>query len=210
MLRVLVADDHPVFRHGLKDIIDETTDIKVVDEASDGLCALEKTRHEHFDAVILDISMPGKDGLEVLREIKQEQPSTPVLILSMHPEDQYAVHALRAGASGYLTKDSPPEELIVAIRRISAGGRYISATLAEHLADYIQLDGKKATANNLSQREDQVARLFASGKTASEIATELSLSVKTVSTHRARILDKLGVKNNAELTRYAMKNGMVD
>jgi two-component system invasion response regulator UvrY len=210
MLRVFVADDHPVFRHGLKDIIDETTDIRVVDEASDGLSAIEKTRHEHFDAVILDISMPGKDGLEVLREIKQEQPGTPVLILSMHPEDQYAVHALRAGASGYLTKDSPPEELIVAIRRISAGGRYISSTLAEHLADYIQLDGKRAAANNLSQREDQVARLFASGKTASEIATELSLSVKTVSTHRARILDKLGVKNNAELTRYAMKNGMVD
>ena len=210
MLRVLIADDHPVFRRGLKQIIAETSDLVVADEAADGREALLKARTGDYDVVLLDISMPFKNGLDVLSQLKSERPTLPVLMLSMHPEEQYAVRALKTGASGYLTKESAPEELVAAIRKVSRGGKYVSASLAERLASMLDEDDKRLPHEALSNREYQVMLLIASGKSVSEIAQELSLSVKTVSTYRARILEKLRMTNNAELIRYATKNDLVD
>ena len=209
MLKILIADDHPVFRRGLKQIIAETTDIVVADEAADGLEVLNKVKVGDFDVVLLDISMPGKTGIDVLAQLKYERPKLPVLMLSMHPEEQYAVRALRAGASGYLTKESAPDELVGAIRKVSTGGKYVSASLAERLASLLQ-KAEQLPHDILSRREYQVMCLMASGKTVSEIAKELSLSVKTISTYRSRILEKMKMKNNAELTRYAINNSLID
>jgi len=209
MLKILIADDHPVFRRGLKQIIAETTDIVVADEAADGLEVLNKVKVGDFDVVLLDISMPGKTGIDVLAQLKYERPKLPVLMLSMHPEEQYAVRALRAGASGYLTKESAPDELVAAIRKVSTGGKYVSASLAERLASLLQ-KAEQLPHDILSRREYQVMCLMASGKTVSEIAKELSLSVKTISTYRSRILEKMKMKNNAELTRYAINNSLID
>jgi DNA-binding NarL/FixJ family response regulator len=209
MLKILIADDHPVFRRGLKQIIAETTDIVVADEAADGLEVLNKVKVGDFDVVLLDISMPGKTGIDVLAQLKYERPKLPVLMLSMHPEEQYAVRALRAGASGYLTKESAPDELVGAIRKVSAGGKYVSASLAERLASLLQ-KAEQLPHDILSHREYQVMCLMASGKTVSEIAKELLLSVKTISTYRSRILEKMKMKNNAELTRYAINNSLID
>lgn len=209
MLKILIADDHPVFRRGLKQIIAETTDIVVADEAADGLEVLNKVKVGDFDVVLLDISMPGKTGIEVLAQLKYERPKLPVLMLSMHPEEQYAVRALRAGASGYLTKESAPDELVAAIRKVSTGGKYVSSSLAERLASLLQ-KAEQLPHDILSRREYQVMCLMASGKTVSEIAKELSLSVKTISTYRSRILEKMEMKNNAELTRYAINNSLID
>ena len=209
MLKILIADDHPVFRRGLKQIIAETTDIVVADEAADGLEVLNKVKVGDFDVVLLDISMPGKTGIEVLAQLKYERPKLPVLMLSMHPEEQYAVRALRAGASGYLTKESAPDELVAAIRKVSTGGKYVSSSLAERLASLLQ-KAEQLPHDILSRREYQVMCLMASGKTVSEIAKELSLSVKTISTYRSRILEKMKMKNNAELTRYAINNSLID
>ena len=209
MLKILIADDHPVFRRGLKQIIAETTDIVVADEAADGLEVLSKVKVGDFDVVLLDISMPGKTGIEVLAQLKYERPKLPVLMLSMHPEEQYAVRALRAGASGYLTKESAPDELVAAIRKVSTGGKYVSSSLAERLASLLQ-KAEQLPHDILSRREYQVMCLMASGKTVSEIAKELSLSVKTISTYRSRILEKMKMKNNAELTRYAINNSLID
>ena len=210
MLKVLIADDHPVFRAGVRQIIGETGDIVVGCEVSNGWDAVEAARLKECDVMLLDISMPGKDGMEVLRDVKEEKLGIPVLVLSMHPEEQYAIQALKAGASGYLTKESAPDELVTAIRKVSSGGKHISASLAEKLALYVQNDGDALPHRVLSSREYQVMRLIASGKTPTQIAEELSLSVKTISTYRVRILNKLDMKSNAELVRYAFKNRLVD
>ena len=210
MLKILIADDHPVFRRGLKQIIDDTSDMTVSDEAINGWEVLSKVRASNYDVVLLDISMPGKDGLEVLAQLKHEKPQLPVLMLSMYPEEQFAVRALRAGASGYLTKESAPDELVGAIRKVSAGGKYVSSALAEELALDLQRGDKQPLHETLSDREYRVMCLIASGKTATEIARELSLSVKTISTYRHRILDKMKMKNSAELTHYTMSRRLVD
>jgi two-component system invasion response regulator UvrY len=210
VLRILITDDHPVFRRGLKQIIEEASDLIVAGEAANGAEALRKARTGDYDVVLLDITMPVKNGVDVLSQLKHDRPALPVLMLSMHPEEQYAVRALRAGASGYLTKESAPEELVAAIRKVSAGGKYVSASLAEHLASIVQSAGESLPHETLSRREYQVMCLIAAGKTVSEVARELSLSVKTVSTYRARILEKLQMKNNAELMRYATQNQLVE
>jgi len=210
MLRILIADDHPLFRRGLKQIIAETSDMVVADEAADGREALSKAATGDYDVLLLDITMPFKNGVDVLSQLKNERPTLPVLMLSMHPEEQYAVRALRAGASGYLTKESAPEELVAAIRKVSTGGKYVSASLAERLASIVQRDDEALPPETLSHREYQVMCILASGKTVSAAARELSLSVKTISTYRARILEKLKMKNNAELMRYAIKNQLVE
>jgi two-component system, NarL family, invasion response regulator UvrY len=210
MLKILIADDHPVFRRGLKQIIAETPDMVVADEATNGWEVLSKVRTSDYDVVLLDISMPGKDGLDVLTRLKSEKPRLPVLMLSMHPEEQYAVRALKLGASGYLTKESASDELVVAIRKVSTGGKYVSSSLAERLASVVQENAEQLPHEGLSDREYRVMCMIASGKTVSEIAKELSLSVKTISTYRFRILEKMKMKNNAELTHYAINNRLVD
>jgi len=210
MLKILIADDHPVFRRGLKQIIAETPDMVVADEATNGWEVLSKVRTSDYDVVLLDITMPGKDGLDVLTRLKSEKPRLPVLMLSMHPEEQYAVRALKLGASGYVTKESAPDELVVAIRKVSTGGKYVSSSLAERLASVVQENAEQLPHEGLSGREYRVMCMIASGKTVSEIAKELSLSVKTISTYRFRILEKMKMKNNAELTHYAINNRLVD
>ena len=210
MLRVLIADDHPIVRQGLKQIIAETPDMIVVEEASNGLEVLSKVGASNCDVVLLDISMPGRNGVDILRQLKNERPQLHVLILSIHPEEQYAVRALRSGASGYLTKESAPDELIIAIRKVSMGGKYVSSSLAERLAYELASIDDQLPHNTLSNREYQIMLLIASGKTITDIAEELSLSIKTISTYRSRILEKMKMKNNAELTYYAIKNHLVD
>ncbi len=210
MIKILIADDHPIVRKGLKEIIEVTPDMMVGDEASNGQEALEKVRKSDFDIVLLDISMPGRSGLDILKELKSEEPELSVLILSMHPEEQYAVRVLKAGASGYLTKESAPDELIAAIRKASIGRKYISSSLGEKLAFDLEIDAEKPLHETLSDREYEVMRMIASGKTISEIAKKLFLSVKTISTYRSRILEKMRMKSNAELTHYALKNRLVE
>jgi DNA-binding NarL/FixJ family response regulator len=210
MIKILIADDHPVVRKGLKDIIQATSDMTVSGEASDGQEVLENVRKIDFDVVVLDIAMPGRSGLDILKELKSGKPELPVLILSIHPEDQYAVRVLKAGASGYLTKDSAPDELITAIRKVSRGKKYISASLAEKLAYDLEIGAEKPLHETLSDREYEVMCMIASGKTVKEIAEQLYLSVKTISTYRARILEKMRMKNNAELTHYAIKHELVE
>jgi DNA-binding NarL/FixJ family response regulator len=209
MLRVVLVDDHPVVREGLKRIIAESNELSVAAEASDGEEALETLRNNPCDVVLLDISLPKKSGLEVLKHIRAEQPRLPILILSMHSEDEYAVRMLRAGASGYLTKESTSANLISAIRKVVRGGRYVSPALAERLAFDLQTDSDRPAYEALSDREYQILCMLSGGKTVSEIATDLSLSVKTISTYRVRVLEKLRLKNNAELMRYAIKQGLV-
>ena len=210
MIKILIADDHPVVRKGLKEIIEEIPDMAVHGEASNGQETLEKVGKSDFDIVVLDISMPGISGLDILKQLKSEKPELSILVLSMYPEEQYAVRVLRAGASGYLTKESAPEELIAAIRKASKGGKYISSSLAEKLAFDLETDAERPLHETLSDREYQVLRMIASGKTGKEIGEELFLSVKTVSTYRARILEKMEMKSNAELTHYAIKHGLVE
>ena len=210
MIRILITDDHPVVRKGLKEIIEEAPGMIVSDEANDGREALDKIRKSDFDVVLLDISMPGRSGLDILKELKSEKPELSVLILSMHPEEQYAVRVLKAGASGYLTKESAPEELIAAIRTASKGRKYVSSSLSEKLAFYLEIDNERPLHETLSDREYEVMRMIASGKTITEIAGKLFLSIKTISTYRSRILEKMGMKNNAELTHYTLKNRLVE
>ncbi len=209
MIKVLIADDHTLVRKGLKQILLDTKDIERADEAKDGKETIAKVSKKDYDLVLLDISLPGRSGIDVLKQIKISKPGLPVLILSMHPEEQYAVRSLKAGAAGYLTKESAPNELIDAIRKIASGGKYITTSLAEKLADEIGHDLEKPLHENLSDREYQVMCLIASGKTVKQIADDLNLSVKTISTHRARILRKMNMENNAQLTHYAIKNGLV-
>jgi two-component system invasion response regulator UvrY len=210
MLKILIADDHAIVRQGLKQIVTETRDMTVAGEASNGQELLNKIREGEYDVVVLDITMPVRDGMDVLRQLRSEKPRLPVLMLSIHPEEQYALRALRAGASGYLTKESAPDELVVAIRKVSSGGKYISASLAEKLAFELEFGHEQALHEVLSDREYQVLCLIASGKTVTEIAQELSLSEKTISTYRSRILEKMNMKNNAELTYYAIKNQLIE
>jgi len=210
MIRILVADDHTIVREGLKQILAEVSDMTVRDEAGSGQEALAKIRESEFDVVLLDISMPGRSGIEILKEIKTEQPKLPVLILSMHAEEQYAIRSLRAGASGYLTKTSAPDELIGAIRKVSCGRKYVSASLAEKLAQELDIDTKKPTHATLSDREYQVMLMLASGKSVKEIAADLCLSVKTISTYRTRLMEKMHMKKNTELTLYAIRNHLID
>jgi two-component system invasion response regulator UvrY len=206
MLRILIVDDHPVFRRGLKQIIEDAADMLVVAEAENGREAISIAQTSGCDLVLLDISIPVRNGLDVLSELKARNPGLPILVLSMHPEEQYAVRALKTGASGYLTKESAPEELVAAIRKVSSGGKYVSASLAEYLAVLVQTESSLLPHEQLSQREYQVMSLIGSGKTVSEIALELSLSVKTVSTYRGRVLKKLAMKNNAQVMRYVANN----
>ena len=209
MIKVLIVDDHTIVRDGLKQILDETSDIVVAAEAGNGQEAIGKVRENEYDVVLLDVAMPGFDGLSVMKVLQEEKPSLAVLILSMYPEEQYAVRCLKAGAAGYLTKESASDELIQAIRRVAGGGRYVTRSLAEKLALNLTGQAVEQPHEILSDREYQVMRLIASGKTVGEIAAELSLSVKTVSTYRARALDKLKLNNNAELMRYAISRGLV-
>ena len=209
MTRILVADDHAIVRQGLKQIVADTPDLVVTGEASRGREVLERVSEDDYDVVLLDITMPDKSGLEVLEELKRLRPKLPVLILSMHPEEQYAIRALRAGASGYVTKEGVPDELITAIRKVSVGGKYISPSLAEKLAVFLEAGAKKPLHQALSDREYQVMCMIASGKTVKEISEELFLSVKTVSTYRSRVLQKMKMKNNAQLTHYCAQNRLV-
>jgi DNA-binding NarL/FixJ family response regulator len=210
MLRILIADDHPIVRQGLGQLIAKTADMVVADEASNGSEALEKARASHYDVVLLDISMPGLHGLDIIRQLKKESPKLPILILSMHSEEQYAVRAFRAGASGYLTKQSAPDELLAAIRKVSMGGKYVSSALAERLATDLEIGTGKLLHDTLSNREYQVMIMIAAGKTVAQIAEELSLSVQTISTYRSRILQKMQMKNNVELANYAVRNQLLD
>jgi len=210
MIRIIIADDHPIVRAGMKQIISEASDLIVADEAGDGRQLLSKIRAGSFAVVILDITMPNMDGLDVLKQLRIEKPELPVIVLSIHPEDQYALRVLKAGAAGYVTKASAPDELIDAIRKVHRGGKYISPSIAEKLAFQLSADFEEMPHEALSDREYQVLCLLASGKTVTEIADELALSVKTVSTYRARILEKMDMKNNAELIHYAVQNKLVD
>lgn len=210
MIKILIADDHTIFREGLKHILAECSDVIVTDEASNGREVLDKIWNNEYDMVLLDISMPGMTGLEALKQLKNDKPRLSVLVLSMHPEEQYAVRALRAGASGYLTKESAPDELITAIRKISQGRKYITSSLAERLASEVEADSEKPLHDILSDREYQVLRMIASGSTIKQIAEELSLSIKTVSTYRTRIMEKMKMKTNAELMHYALKHQILD
>jgi len=209
-MRVLIADDHAVFRRGLRETLAEGFSRITFGEARTAQEALDHVRRQDWDVVILDISMPGKSGLDILDELKRLRPKLPILLLSMHPEEQFARRALKAGAAGYLTKDSVPEELKEAVRRVVVGGRYVSATLAEKLAVDLREGADRPIHELLSDREFQVLRMIASGKTVKQIAEEIALSVKTVSTYRGRILEKTGMKTNAELIRYALQSQLVD
>lgn len=210
MIRMIIADDHPIVRAGMKQIISEASDMIVADEASDGHKLLNKIRKENFDVVILDLTMPHMDGLDVLKQLRIEKPKLPVIILSIHPESQYALRVLKAGAAGYVTKTSAPDELINAIRKVCRGGKYISPSIAEKLAFQLDTNFKEMPHEMLSDREYQVMRMMASGKTVTEIAEKLALSVKTISTYRSRILEKMKMKNSAELMHYAIQNKLVD
>lgn len=209
-MRILIADDHAVVRQGLKQILAEAFKRASFGEAANSQEALERVRKDTWDIVILDLTMPGLSGLEVLKEIKQLHPKLPVLILSMHPEDQFAVRLLKAGAAGYMTKESAPEELVGAVKKAIAGGRYVSVALGEKMALLLAQDVQVAPHENLSDREFLVLRLIAAGKPVGLIARELSLSVKTVSTYRTRLLEKMNMSNNAELLRYAFQNNLVE
>jgi len=210
VINVVVVDDHAVVREGIKRIVSESGGMTVSGEASDGHEAIRVIKNQPCDVVLLDITMPNKSGLDVLKELHAASPRLPVLVLSMHPEDQYAVRVLRAGAAGYVTKDSAPAKLVQAIRKVVRGGKYVSASLAEKLIYDLGTDTARPAYEILSDREYQVLCMIASGKTVTEVAQELALSVKTISTYRVRLLEKLNMKNNAELTRYAIKEGLVD
>jgi len=210
IIKVYIADDHAIVREGLKQILAETRDIVVAGEAENGLDAVKLFRKSDCQVMLLDISMPDRSGIEVLKQIKKEKPELAVLMLSMHREDQYAIRSLKAGASGYLTKQSAPRELVTAIRQVAGGLKYISAALAQELANHVGEDHEAPPHDTLSDREYQTLTMIASGKTVGMIAKELSLSVKTVSEYRARLLVKMKLKNSAELTHYAIKNQLIE
>ena len=210
MIKVLITDDHALIRRGLKQVLQEGLGNVTIGEAQNAREAMEQIMSKTWDVVIMDISMPGRSGLDILRDIKLAQPQLPVLILSMHPEEQFAIRVLKSGASGFIPKESAPEELIKAIRRVLAGGRYVTAALAEKMAFDLGSSSDKAVHETLSDRVFQIMRLIASGNSVSQIAEQLHLSVKTVSTYRARTLEKMGMQNNAELTRYAIQHRLVD
>ena len=210
MIRVLIADDHAILRRGLIEILTRELKGAVCGEAENAQEALAQVQSHDWDLVILDVTMPGRSGVDVLADLKRVRPKLPVLVLSMHPEDQYGKRVLRAGASGYMNKDSAPEELIKAIRKVLAGGRYVSPALAEVLASDLSREADQPLHERLSDRELEVLRLIGSGKAISQIAEVLHLSVTTVSTYRARILEKMNMTTTAELMNYALRNQLVD
>ena len=209
MTRILIADDHQIVRAGLKTLLSEYKEFTVAGEAGSGAETIKMVRASEWDLLLLDITMPDMNGVDTLQQIKRNKPDLPVLILSMHPEDQYAINLLRAGANGYVCKECAPEQLIGAIRTVIAGRRYVSPTLGDQLAGDLSGDTQKAPHTELSEREFQVFCKLAAGQAVSEIANELFLSVKTVSTYRSRILEKMGMKTNANLTYYAIKHGLI-
>jgi two-component system invasion response regulator UvrY len=209
-IKVLIADDHAIVREGLKQILADTKDIIVAGDAENGLDTIKLVRKGKSDVLLLDISMPDRSGIDVLKQIKKEVPQLAVLMLSMHREDQYAIRSLKAGAAGYLNKQSAPAELVNAIRQVAAGRKYISPSLAQELANHIGDDHETPLHETLSDREYQTLIMIASGKAVSEIAAELVLSVKTISMYRSRLLQKMKLRHNAELTHYAIKNHLVE
>lgn len=210
MIKVLVADDHAIVRRGLRQILSETQDIMVGGEASTAQEVTRLMTDERWSVIVLDLSLPGSSGLDLLSRIRRDHPNCPVLVLTVHPEDQYAVRCIKAGAAGFLTKESAPDKLIEAVRKVASGGRWVSPELGETLASVLAGESKGAPHERLSDREFEIFRMLASGKTVSQVAQELSLSVKTVSTHRTRILRKMEMSNNAELTHYAVRNNLVE
>lgn len=209
MIRVLVGDDHAIVRRGLRQILSETADIEVAAEAGTADEIMRLVREERFNVIVLDINMPGGNGIDLIGQIRKEPNPPPVLILTVFPEEQYAVRAIKAGAAGFLNKESAPDKLIEAVRKVAARGRWVSPELAEALASMLAGEARGAPHERLSDREFEVMKLLASGKTVSQVAQELSLSVKTVSTHRTRILTKMEMRTNAELTHYAVRSGLV-
>lgn len=210
MIKIFITDDHAIVRRGLKQIISETDDMMISDEAGSGEELLEKIFEDNYDVVLLDISLPGASGLEVMRRIRRKRSKLPVLMLSIYPEEQYAIRAMKAGASGYLTKESAPEELVTAIRKIYHGGKYVSSSLAEKLAFALDSSDEKPSHAMLSDREYQVMRMFAEGKKVTEIADQLSLSIQTVSTYKARILEKMKIHTVADIVRYAVEKRLIE
>jgi two-component system, NarL family, invasion response regulator UvrY len=210
MTRILLVDDYAVVRHGLKEILTDSLADGVFDDAASGGEALEKARADEWDVVILDMSLSDRNGLEVLKELRRLRPKLPVLVLSVYPEEQFAVRALRAGAAGYLTKRTAAADIVAAVRKVLAGGRYVSPALAERLAVEVRAGAEKAPHETLSDREYQVFRLLAMGHTVKEIGEKLAVSPQTVSTHRSRILEKMGLTTNAELTQYAIQNRLLE
>jgi len=210
MIRILLADDHTILREGLKQLLLAAGDFEVAGEAEDGQGVIERVRDTDFDVLVLDMSMPGRSGIELIKQVKGEKPKTRILILSMHEETQYAIRAIRAGASGYLTKQSASSQLVTAIRKVAAGGAFITAEVAEQLALGAMPNAVGPAHLSLSDREYQVFQLLVSGKAVSEIGEQLHLSVKTVSTHKSRLMQKMGMETQAELIRYAIKNRLID
>lgn len=210
MIRILIVDDHAILRAGLKQILAASSDVNVSDEAADGHQALAKLAVSHYDVVLLDLSMPGLGGIDLIKRIRQDHRDVRILVLSMHKEDQFAIRALRAGAAGYLTKESAPELLVSAIHKIATGGRFITPELAEKLAHELDESAPKPLHEQLSDREYQVLRMLTAGKSVNEVARELSLSAKTVSTHKLRIMQKLRIDSNADLVRYCIDHRLFD
>ena len=209
-IHVLIADDHAIVRQGLRQILSETDDMVVTGEAGDGADALRLARSQEWSVFLLDVSMPNRNGIDTLKQLKKEFPKQPVLILSMHPEEQYAIRALKAGAAGYLTKQSAPEMLVTAIRQVAEGKKYVSPSVAMQLAEAISHDSDKPPHETLSDREYQVLVMIAAGNTLTQIAEDLNLSVKTVSEYRKRLLEKMHLETNAELIHYGLKHGLVE
>jgi two-component system, NarL family, invasion response regulator UvrY len=210
MIKILVADDHSIIRQGLRQILEDTDDMRVTGEAEGGMQAIQLAQEEDYDLLLLDITLPDKNGIEVLKQVKQDKPQLPVLMLSMHPEAQYALRSMKAGASGYLNKQSAPAELINAIRQVAGGKKYISSQLAEELALGLSQGYQELSHQTLSNREYQTLCLMASGKKLSEMAEVMSLSPKTVSVYRARLLEKMKLKTNAEAIHYAITHHLID
>ena len=210
MIKILIADDHPIVRQGLRQILSDISDMEIAGEAVNAQETLDQVRVGGWDVLVLDITMPDRSGFDILKELKHEQPDLPVLVLSIHGEEQFAVRVLKAGASGYLTKENAPAELIKAIRKVVDGGKYISRSLAETLAFNLDVASGRPPHEALSNREFQVMQMMASGKTLTEISEELLLSAKTVSTYRTRLLEKMNLTTNAEIIRYAIENGLIE
>ncbi|MCC6472472.1 MAG: response regulator transcription factor [Burkholderiales bacterium] len=209
-IRIVIADDHTIMREGLKQLLAAAGDLEVVGEARDGHEVIERVRQLEFDLLLLDMSMPGKSGIDLIRQVHAEKPRLRILVLSMHEEEQYAVRAIKAGAAGYLTKESAAAQLVTAIRKVASGGAFISPAVAELIALAAMPDSAGPPHSTLSDREFQVLRMLASGRTVSEIASELILSVKTVSTHKSRLMQKMGIGNQADLIRYALTHRLIE
>ena len=210
MIKLLIADDHNIFREGLREIINKTSDIQVIDEAKSGSEVLSKVEENSYDVILLDISMPGRSGLDILKQLRQEKPHIQVLILSMYSEEEFAVRAMKTGAAGYLVKDTASKDLIEAIRKVSMGLKYVTPSLAEKLALDIDMGNETPIHAKLSNREYEVMCMISAGKKNKEIAEEILISPKTVSSYKKRILDKMGMKTNAQLTEYAIRNGLIN